>query len=236
MIFQHFVSGLSRVAKLGIEIAKLPRATLEFNPDLHLSHIRATHASFTKRHPRYRVIRNKTIGIALMDLRRFNTAADYLDTVKKKDYAGYHAKRAKARGYRVSRIDRNEHADAIHEINISAECRQGRPMDDAYRVKEASFEDYPHFAYFGIQDEAGKLMGYCNVATLGNFAATDRILGYKNGDGFMHLLVTEIVCRLIEEKNVSYLMYDTYLGAQPGLRSFKRKLGFSPYRVRYGMP
>lgn len=30
-------------------------------------------------------------------------------------------------------------------------------------------------------------------------------------------------------------MYDTYLGAQPGLRNFKRKLGFSPYLVCYSV-
>jgi hypothetical protein len=30
-------------------------------------------------------------------------------------------------------------------------------------------------------------------------------------------------------------MYDTYLGALPGLREFKRKLGFQPYRIRYAL-
>lgn len=224
-----------RLLRLGADIAALPPARLEFDTGIHPEHIRATHAIFTRRHPRYRVIRNKTVGIALIDLRKFKTAADYLDTVKKKDFAAYHAKRAKARGYSVSKIDRNNHVGAIHDINTSVENRQGRPMDAAYERKETSFQDYPHFGYFGIANRNGKLMGYCNVATLGNFAATDKILGLKNGDGIMYLLVTEIVCRLIEEKKVSFLMYDTYLGAQPGLRNFKRKLGFSPYRVSYAI-
>ena len=186
-------------------------------------------------HSRYRLIKNKTIGIALIDLRKFKTPGDYLDTVRKKDFAAYHARRCTARGYRVGNIDRNRFIDDIHDINNSAETRQGRPMDDAYRIKETSFKDYPHYGYFGILDKYEKLVGYCNVAVLGNFAATERLLGIKNNDGFMYLLLTEIICSLIEKKTVNFLMYDTYLGAQPGLRNFKRKLGFSPYLVRYSL-
>lgn len=51
----------------------------------------------------------------------------------------------------------------------------------------------------------------------------------------MYLLLMEIICSLIEQKAVNFLMYDTYLGAQPGLRNFKRRLGFSPYLVRYSL-
>jgi hypothetical protein len=32
---------------------------------------------------------------------------------------------------------------------------------------------------------------------------------------------------------VRWLMYDTWFGAPPGLRSFKERLGFAPYRVRW---
>lgn len=186
-------------------------------------------------HPRYRLIKNKTIGIALIDLRKFKTREDYLDTVRKKDFAAYHARRAASRGYHVRHINRNRFIDDIHEINNSSETRQGRPMDDVYRIKETSFEDYPHYGYVGILDRREKLVGYCNFAVLGNFAATERLLGIKNSDGFMYLLLTEIICSLIEQKTVNFLMYDSYLGAGPGLRSFKRKLGFNPYLVRYSL-
>jgi hypothetical protein len=30
-------------------------------------------------------------------------------------------------------------------------------------------------------------------------------------------------------------MYDTFFGAQPGMQSFKKILGFRPYRVRYAL-
>ncbi len=224
---------IARLVRAGAALHGMPRVQLEFHSNLHPEHIHATHQIFTKRHPRYRVIRNKTVGIALIDLRKFNTPEDYLDTVKKKDLAGFQARRASARGYQFQPIDRNLFIDDIHAIHTSSEIRQGRPMDDGYRVKETSFEDYPHFGYFGITDKTDKLVGYCNVAILGNFAATERVIGNKNNDGAMYLLLTEIICSLIKQKTVNYLMYDSYLGAQPGLRNFKRKLGFRPYRVRY---
>ncbi|NML61951.1 hypothetical protein HHL21_12860 [Massilia sp. RP-1-19] len=235
MTLSEIANEVSRLISAGAQLHRMPRAHLQFHLRLHREHIQATHRIFTQPHPRYRLIKNKTVGIALIDLRRFKTAEDYLDTVKKKDFAAYHAHKAKIRGYRVHHIDRNFFIDDIYDIHTSAETRQGRPMDDAYRIKETSFQNYPHFGYFGILDKREKLVGYCTMATLGNFAATERVIGHKNGDGFMYLLLTEIICSLIEEKTVSFLMYDTYLGAQPGLRNFKRKLGFSPYLVRYSV-
>jgi hypothetical protein len=71
------------------------------------------------------------------------------------------------------------------------------------------------------------------MARYGNFAATDQLMGYKSQDGIMYLLLLTIICRLIEEREVDYFMYDTFLGAQPGLRDFKRRVGFRPYRARY---
>lgn len=235
MKLSEIASEVSRIIDASAQLPRMPRAHLQFHAKLHREHIHATHRIFTKPHPRYRLIKNKTVGIALIDLRRFKTPEDYLDTVKKKDFGAYHARKAKMRGYKVRTIDRNCFIDDIHEIHTSAETRQGRPMDDFYRIKETSFQDYPHFGYFGILDKREKLMGYCTLATLGNFAATERVIGHKNGDSFMYLLLTEIICSLIEEKTVSFLMYDTYLGAQPGLRNFKRKLGFSPYLARYSV-
>jgi hypothetical protein len=179
------------------------------------------------------LIGNKTIGIALVDLSNFKTANDYLATVSRKDYAGWHGKRAKKRGYSVREIDRNRYVEDIHAINTSLAQRQGRPMDAAYLAKTGRYDDRPHFRYFGAIDSDGRLAAYCNLGVFGNFAATDRLLAHKNGDGAMYLLLSEIVCRLVDEKRLDYLMYDTYLGAGPGLRSFKRRLGFKPYNVHY---
>jgi hypothetical protein len=78
-------------------------------------------------------------------------------------------------------------------------------------------------------------MAYGDLGRYGNFAAFNRVIGVRNNDGIMHLLVTEIVCQLIEDRSCHYLMYDTYFGASSGLRAFKTMLGFEPYRAKYSI-
>jgi hypothetical protein len=226
---------LLRLARLALQVARLPVARLHFERHLDPEHVAATYANFTRPHPRFRLVRNKSLGIALVDLCRYPTRDAYLATVRRKDHAAHHGKRARARGYRLREIDRNDYVDEIHAINTSLDTRQGRPMDETYLSKAEHYEKRNHFQYFGVVNAEGKLMAYCNIVRLGNFAATDRLLGYRNNDGTMYLLVLEIICRLIDEGRLQYFMYDTYLGAKEGLRNFKKRLGFQPYRVRYSM-
>ncbi|UUZ49377.1 hypothetical protein LP420_03150 [Massilia sp. B-10] len=79
----------------------------------------------------------------------------------------------------------------------------------------------------------GTLVGYCSFGLYGNFAATDKVIGIKNKDGAMYLLLLEILSFLIARTSVEFFMYDTYLGTRDGLRSFKQRIGFRPYRVSY---
>lgn len=221
------------LCKLAIEAIRLPLVKLHFRHNIDVPDIGEMFLHFTKRHPRYKLIRNKSVGMALVDLSGFSDRSDYLSSVSRKDQGGYHGKRALRRGFVFSEIDQNSYLDDIHAINTSVTERQGRPMDRAYFEKPVFYEKKPHFRYFGILNAEGTLVAYCNIATYGNFAATDRLLGYKNNDGIMYLLLVEIICRLIDDNQVQYFMYDTFLGAQEGLRNFKRRLGFQPYRVRY---
>jgi hypothetical protein len=78
-------------------------------------------------------------------------------------------------------------------------------------------------------------LAYCAMGRYSNFVATDQLMGYKNQDGIMYPLPSTIICRLIEEVDIDYFMYDTYLGAKSGLRDFKRRVGFQPYRARYAL-
>lgn len=107
-------------------------------------------------------------------------------------------------------------------------------MDPAYTGRTEHYVAVDSFRYYGVLDAGGKLVAYCDLGIYGDFAATDRLLGIKT-DGVMYLLLADIACRLIDEHRYNYLMYDTYLGALPGLREFKRKLGFAPYRIRYAI-
>lgn len=221
-------------ARLVVELARLPVARLRFEERLHPEDIRRAHANFTRRHPRFKVFRNKTMGIALIDLAAFaGESSTYLHSVRRTGYAGAKSRKATARGYRLRPIDRNDHLDEIHAIHTSCEQRQGRPMDSAYRVRKTHYDTLPHCSCYGVFDRHGRLSAYCSLVRYGNFVSTDQLMGYKNNDGIMDLLLSTIVCRLIEERTVDYFMYDTFLGAQQGLRNFKRRVGFRPYRARY---
>jgi hypothetical protein len=235
MTISNLPASFFRFCKLAFDAVRLPIVKLEFQHNEEIPDIHEMFTHFTKPHPRYKLVRNKSMGIALIGLGEFSDRNAYLSSVSRKDQAAYHGKRAQRRGFTFREIDQNSYIDDIHEINTSAAERQGRPMDPAYLEKPAFYEKKPHFRYFGVMDSDGALVAYCNIATYGNFAATDRLLGYKNNDGTMYLLLVEIICLLIDGSEVEYFMYDTFLGAQDGLRNFKRRLGFHPYRVRYAM-
>ncbi|PWF48710.1 hypothetical protein [Massilia glaciei] len=226
---------LIRLLKLGLTVAQLPLARLRFKKQINPDLINNTYSTFTKPHARFKFISNKTLGIALVDLSQFKTSDVYLDTVKQRDYGAFHRKRAKSRGYTIKKINRNDFIDEIHAINTSTAIRQGRPMDETYLIKKTDYPEQDGAVCIGALDREGRLVAYCNYLVLGNFASTDQLLGYKNGDGVMHYLLVEIICRLIDDGGLDYFMYDTYLGAQPGLQDFKRRIGFKPHRARYSM-
>jgi len=208
-------------------------ATLSFNGQNNYDNIISTYQYYTKRHPRYKLIRHKTLGAALIDLELVSSRDKYIDLTKGKNGATFHAKRARSRGYIFSEIDRNEYIEDIHKINISCASRQGRPMDENYQKKIQHFESLPHFRYFGIINNKGELVAYANLGQFGNFCGLSQLIGLRNNDGIMHLLMVEIIFLLIDQRQVRYIMYDTFFGALPGLRLFKTMLGFRPYRAKY---
>jgi hypothetical protein len=225
------------------QVLHLPPAELCFDTGLGpgaAPDIAAAYRIFSKPHPRYRIIGNKTLGAALIDLDRFGGApaaagGAYLAAIQGKNRGAWHAQRARTRGYACREIDRNDHADAIHAINTALATRQGRPMDAKYLRKADRFDVLPHYGYYGVLDRDGRLVAYANIARYGNFSAFSQLMGLRNNDGIMHLLVVDIVTRLLAGREVRYVMYDTFFGARPGLRQFKTMLGFAPYHARYSL-
>lgn len=215
------------------DILRLPEAELCFYAARDTERITATYRNFTKPHPRYWIIRNKTIGAALIDTADYAGADGYIESIARRNFGGHFARRAMARGYRFMEIDRNLHVDGINAINTSLPVRQGKAMAPSYRKRIDHFVDHEHYRYYGVLDREGKLMAYCEVGLYGNFALLSRLLGYRNNDGIMHFMIVEIVSTLMREQLVRFVMYDTYFGATEGLRNFKNILGFKPYRVRY---
>jgi hypothetical protein len=218
-----------------IQLLRLPVAHLQFQQAIDPEHIASTYRYYTKPHPRYKLIRNKTLGAALLDLAQLTTRDQYLDCIKGKNCGAYHAKRARSRGYLFAEIDRNRHLDDIHAINTSLENRQGRPMDAHYREKTSHFETHRHFHYYGVFNPEGRLVAYGNLGLYGNFAAFSHLMGIRNNDGIMHFLVVEIISEMIKLQQVRYIMYDTFFGANPGMQTFKKILGFRPYRAKYSL-
>jgi hypothetical protein len=215
------------------QLLRLPVAHLFFEEALAPVNVRSTYRYYTKRHPHYKIIQHKSWGAALIDLQRFNNRSDYLDSIKGRNWGAHHIKRARARGYRLAQIERNNYVDAIYDINTSVAARQGRPMDRKYLEKQQCFDKLVNFTYYGVLGPDDELVAYANVGRYGNFHAFEQLMGYRNNDGVMHLLVGEIAAGLIDQGLSRYLMYDTYFGALPGLRQFKTMLGFIPYRAIY---
>ena len=216
-------------------LLQLPVAQLRFDTRIEPVNVVSTYRYYTKRHPRYKLIAHKSWGAALIDLQRFASGAAYLDSVKAKNHGAWHARRARARGYVVRPLDRNAHVDAIHDIHCSMAQRQGRPMDERYQHKQTAFDVLANFRYYGVFGADGKLAAYATIGRYGNFSAFAQLMGYRNNDGIMHLLVCDIVAGLIDEGGLQYVMYDTYFGALPGMQQFKSVLGFQPYRAQYSI-
>ena len=246
-----------------LEAVRMPVAKLCFDTSLHPVDIRETHRRFTSPHPKYKLFGYKQLGVALIDLRRLAEPAEpaeppgHSDSASHPGHRGHshhshldgsivaphsaasYVSKARRRGYALAPIDRNDHVDAIHAINNSLADRQGRPMDAAYREKRHHFDRQPHYRYFGVFSKHGKLMAYCNVGRYGNFVTLSQLLGYRNNDGVMHMLVNDVVSLMLTELRAGhgpeFVMYDTFFGARPGLRQFKTMLGFRPYRARYSL-
>ncbi|MBC7454561.1 MAG: hypothetical protein H7335_12800 [Massilia sp.] len=226
---------LSHALDLFFSIARLPVARLEFRLAFNPDDVQKIYSYFTQRHPKYKIFQNKSLGAALVDLARFSDRQAYMESIKGNNSAEKHARKARSKGYRVVEIDKNNFVDEIHEINTSVESRQGRSMDSIYTQKTLHFSSEKNFKYYGVLNSSGKLMGYVDLGFYGNFAAFNRIIGVRNNDGVMHFLATEIICQMIEQGSFDYVMYDTYFGAGPGLKTFKKMLGFEPHRAKYSI-
>ena len=220
------------------DIWKLPRVTLHFRTRSNFQEhdYNDVYQNFNSLHPKLLIIRKKELGVALINLHAFQTFDDYLMSINGKNSAAYYSRKAARRKYYFSEIDRNQYIDDIYAVNTSAKIRQNKYMKAAYLEKVSHYEGKGNYRYFGVINETGVLVSYCNVGFYGDFANISNLLGHKDylNEGVMYLMISTLVQELMEsEKGVRWLMYDTYFGASEGLRLFKHKLGFEPYRVTW---
>jgi len=214
------------------EILGAPRVTVT----LAGPHAEGFHRAFTARHPRLKLPRAKTWGVALLPV-----PASFDEYLAARPRSLHRARRrALGGGFEVRPFASSEHLDEILEINGSAPARQGVAMKTSY-LKPASLERWAerHPSCEGAFGGDGRLRAYVTAPEVGDTVILNRLLAHAAflREGVMYLLVTEVVGRLAEQRAAegrpSWVMYDTLRGARPGLEEFKRRLGFEPYRVRW---
>ena len=221
------------------QILNLPKASIKFKnyTKKSIENYKKTYNYFTKPH-RLKLFKNKTLGVALIDLHLYKDFEEYYKSINGKNSAAYYARKALRREYKFVEIDRNNYIDDIYEINTSATIRQGKKMSSGYLQKQDSYKDEVNYRYFGVVNKEDNLVSYCNVGFYGEFAVVVTLLGHKQylNDGIMYLMMIElnkIMFNEYREKGYKYIMYDTFFGASEGLKKFKEKLGYKPYRVKW---
>jgi hypothetical protein len=216
-----------------LKLLRLPHLRLEMSGD---ERARELYRAFTRRHARWRLIRNKTLGVALLAIPDSRAAYE--------DHAGRHLRRnvkyAKRAGLAVHPIDPLRHVDRIMEIHRSAPDRQGRPLHPAY-LDDAEVRAYLAGAadVLGVLDASAVLQGYVCLRACGDIVVVERVIGHLDArqTGAMYLLFSGAVDWLIERRAegapARWLMYDMVPGSTPGMRTFKHVIGFRPYRVSW---
>lgn len=178
------------------------------------------------------LLARKSVAAALVDLTRYDGANHYLDTVGKRGHLAPQAQKARSRGYVVRALERQGHLDDIWALHALPEVRQFRLTGGFPALTETA----PHHStYYGVFDSSDALVAYCRLTMHSNFAAIEELIGYRNRDGALQLLLAEIVCQLITQRTVPYLMHQGFQGTTARIRRFMRRAGFESFRVRYAL-
>lgn len=158
---------------------------------------------------------------------------------------GYYTRRkvrkAEKDGYEFAVIERDQHLEDIFEINTSMQERQGREMTEAYQKRPGPFGALPEFSCprhrlgaYGILLD-GKLVAYTWVYQVGEMCLFSTILGHGDHlrSGVMFQLIAGVLQNLIPTSGTRYAMYNMHWSGTDGLRFFKERMGFRPYRVQW---
>ena len=191
-----------------------------------------------RRHPRYWVIKQFTVGVALCELpKSFDEYFAAIEAAARRNY-----KKAIREGITFRRIDYNNHLGEIAKIRQSADVRQGRPMPEDYLqgvvepcqnpASQTGIHDYPYFGVFRDQ----QLIAYAGVLLAGEACMIEHILGHAEFQSSrpVPLLIIELARYLLaEHPHVKFLIYGSTYGAGESLRRFKRKFLFLPTKVKW---
>lgn len=220
-----------KILKTLLEMYRLPQVSISLPVATEAQ--RSLYASFTKAHPRLRIIKNKTWGVELINVNEFESFDSYIQSISGKNSAVYFARRCAKMNYMFSEFDPNERQTEILDIHQSAADRQGRGIDGHYMEKLQYPIDNEN-KYYGVILE-NSLVAYVWVRSSGVLSIFNRIMGHNDHlkNNVMYLLSVETMKQLFANRHTSFVMYDTFFGATDGLRMFKKRIGFKPYRVTW---
>lgn len=219
------------------QIISLPKKTIEFIDDGETIEILQLYKYFNKRHPKYKIFKNKTIGVMLLEIPK--DLESYEKMISGKNGVGYFSRRCTRFGYYTKYFIQKEHLDELFDINSSSQIRQGRKMADSYMKKLEPEQEYKSIRYYGVFSDKDILVGYIRLIMTPKVIIISRILGHDAylKDNIMYLLFHDLIVNLITEfKNneyEQYLMYDTIFGASEGLKLFKKRNCLIPYKVKW---
>lgn len=192
---------------------------------------------FTRRHRLLPFVQSKSFGAALYRLPE--KPDDYL-AGKSFEYVRRKRRKAIKSGFRFGEFYAPDYAAAIVEINRSLPMRQGHEMP-AHHTNPNDVEEFCRRVkqLHGVFDGDGQLKAYTYAPVLGDIFLFSRLLGHGDSldRGVMYLLITETTLLRMQDRDrdgyPTWSMYDMFWGATRGLRYFKTRLGFRPYRVRW---
>ena len=218
-----------------VELARLPGIGIEMCGD---AGCRLLYDAFTRRHARWRVIQSHRWGAALL---RLPDSFDAYLAGPDRSHLRREYNRALRAGFTFGALDPIARLDEVMAINRSSDVRQGRPIHRDY-LNEATVRAYFERSadVFGVTDSSGVLRAYLCLRTCGDVACVERLLGHADclRQGVMWVLIAGAIGELIERRQTgagrpTWLMYDMFSGAPPGLHQFKRWIGCEPYRVSW---
>lgn len=219
------------------EILTLPKVTIKIFDVDNSGEVESLYKYFNKRHPKYKIIKNKTIGVMLFEIPK--TIEEYEKQVSGKNSVMYYSRRCKKMNYFTDYFKKNDYLEDIYEINTSSEMRQGRTMSEHYLEEVPKEEEKESVSYFGVFTKEQKLVGYIRLINTKKIYIISQLLGhdkYQN-DNIMYLILHDLIISLIEKNNNCqdkiYLMYDTYFGGTIGIKLYKKRHAFRPYKVKW---
>jgi hypothetical protein len=234
---------LSRHCRLLTEFLTMPRVQVDLmleraagNDPFFTGVVLNFYRSATARREWCPLLRRMSHGVALCRLpHSFDEYFAGLEASARRNY-----KKACREGCSVSRIQFNDHLDAVRDVRMSTELRQGRAMPPEYingivrPINDpTSNSAYHDFLYFGVF-AGGRMIAYAACLVAGEYCSLEHILGHARylQLGAVPLLIIAIARELYRSyPQVRHYAYGTYFGASETMRRFKRKFDFVPHRV-----